>query len=299
MTLHTPITDLLDAHRVSYRRMPHAEPVFTIEAAAAQRGVVRDEMVKAILLREAGGQRRFVMACCLGDDRVDPKAVRTHLAEDWRRLTFASDDEIRQVTTGIKGAVAPLALPASIPVVLDQAIAYCTNVNISSGGQRGDLGPVCGQCVGLWRRDLDMCRQCRQPKVTGPVQLVRGESVDHRWQAQTVTVEISDMNPFARRSDAADAACPVVGGHERGVRDFYARCATECSEQRGDGSAHILERHCAGSVAGRSPPTRGHVVPEVADGLLGLHQVENVQHGSTRRSRRRGLAAPVACPARR
>ena len=133
MTIRTPITDLLDAQHVTYRRLPHAEPVFTIEAAAAQRGVVRDEMVKAILLREAAGQRRFVMACCLGDDRVDPKAVRAHLAEDWRRLTFASDDEISQVTAGVKGAVAPLALPASIPVIFDQAIARCTKVNISSG----------------------------------------------------------------------------------------------------------------------------------------------------------------------
>jgi Cys-tRNA(Pro)/Cys-tRNA(Cys) deacylase len=133
MTIHTPITELLDAHHVPYRRLPHAEPVFTIETAAAQRGVVRDEMVKAILLREAAGQRRFVMACCLGDDRVDPKAVRAHLAGDWRRLTFARDDEISQVTTGVKGAVAPLALPESIPVIFDQAIARCTNVNISSG----------------------------------------------------------------------------------------------------------------------------------------------------------------------
>lgn len=133
MTIHTPITALLDAENIPYRRLAHAEPVFTIEAAAAQRGVVRHEMVKAILLREASGQRRFVMACCLGDDRVDPKAVRAYLAGDWRRLTFAGDDEIGQVTTGVKGAVAPLALPPAIPVVFDDAIARCTNVNISSG----------------------------------------------------------------------------------------------------------------------------------------------------------------------
>ncbi len=133
MTIHTPITGLLDAAKIPYRRLPHAEPVFTIEAAAAQRGVVRQEMVKAILLREAAGQRRFVMACCLGDDRVDPKTVRAHLAGDWRRLTFAGDDEIRLVTTGVKGAVAPLALPPTIPVIFDQAIARCCNVNISSG----------------------------------------------------------------------------------------------------------------------------------------------------------------------
>ena len=48
----TKITALLDDNAVAYRLLPHDEPVFTVEAAAAQRGVVADEMVKSILLRE-------------------------------------------------------------------------------------------------------------------------------------------------------------------------------------------------------------------------------------------------------
>jgi Cys-tRNA(Pro)/Cys-tRNA(Cys) deacylase len=134
--IETPITRLLDAAGVPYRRLEHSEPVYTIETAAAQRGVVRSEMVKSILLREAGGRRRCVMACVLGDDRLDPKAVREHLqatAGDWRRLTFASDEEIRRMTPGERGAVAPLGLAPEIPVIFDQAIAACVNVNISSG----------------------------------------------------------------------------------------------------------------------------------------------------------------------
>lgn len=134
--LETPITRLLDAEDVPYRRLEHSEPVYTMEGAAAQRGVVREEMVKSILLREASGRRRYVMACVLGDDRLDPKAVRDYLeaAEPgWRRLTFAGDEEIQQMTAGVKGAVAPLALPAAIPVVFDTAIAGRVTVNISSG----------------------------------------------------------------------------------------------------------------------------------------------------------------------
>jgi prolyl-tRNA editing enzyme YbaK/EbsC (Cys-tRNA(Pro) deacylase) len=134
--IETAITRLLDAAGVPYRRLEHSEPVYTIETAAAQRGVVRSEMVKSILLREAGGQRRYAMACVLGDDRLDPKAVREHLQAvdgDWRRLTFASDEEIRRMTPGERGAVAPLGLAAEIPVVFDQAIVACVNVNISSG----------------------------------------------------------------------------------------------------------------------------------------------------------------------
>jgi prolyl-tRNA editing enzyme YbaK/EbsC (Cys-tRNA(Pro) deacylase) len=133
MKIITPITKLLDAEGVPCKELPHSEPVYTIETAAAQRGVVRDEMVKAILLREATGDRRYVMACTLGDDRVDPKRVREALGGDWRRLTFASAEEIRAVSAGEKGAVAPLALPPDVPVIFDVAIAGKTTVNISSG----------------------------------------------------------------------------------------------------------------------------------------------------------------------
>jgi prolyl-tRNA editing enzyme YbaK/EbsC (Cys-tRNA(Pro) deacylase) len=129
----TAITEQLDATQTPYRELPHSEPVFTIETAAVQRGVVPEEMVKSILLRESSGQRRFVMACVLGPDRLDPKAVRTYLAGDWRRLTFANGEEIARITAGVKGAVAPLALPEEVPVIFDVAIAECTRVNISSG----------------------------------------------------------------------------------------------------------------------------------------------------------------------
>ena len=39
----TKITELLDAHKITYRVLAHNEPVFTVEAAAQQRGVVKEE----------------------------------------------------------------------------------------------------------------------------------------------------------------------------------------------------------------------------------------------------------------
>lgn len=133
-TFKTKITALLDAHNVPFTLLPHTEPVFTVEAAATQRGVVKEEMVKSILLREKNGQR-YVMGCVTGDVRLDPKAVRAYLppAEDWKRLTFATAEEIRQVTGYVQGAVAPLCLPDNVPVIFDVAIAQCQKVNISSG----------------------------------------------------------------------------------------------------------------------------------------------------------------------
>ena len=127
----TKIVELLDAHQIPYRPLPHSEPVFTVEAAAQQRGVVKEEMVKSILLRDKNG--RYVMACVLGDSRVDPKAVRAQLSPEWKRLSFANAQQIEAVTGCVQGAVTPLGLPDDVPVIFDQAIARCRRVNISSG----------------------------------------------------------------------------------------------------------------------------------------------------------------------
>jgi hypothetical protein len=40
--LTTRITAFLDEQGVDYRLLPHSEPVFTVEAAAAQRGVQQE-----------------------------------------------------------------------------------------------------------------------------------------------------------------------------------------------------------------------------------------------------------------
>jgi len=103
-----------------------------VEAAAAQRGVVKEEMVKSILLREKGGER-YAMACLTGDDRLLTQAVREYLPGDWKRLSFASKEEIAEITGYTMGAVAPLCLPEGMPVVFDESIPKCQKVNISSG----------------------------------------------------------------------------------------------------------------------------------------------------------------------
>jgi Cys-tRNA(Pro) deacylase len=136
-TLNTKVTDLLDAHSIPYRLLPHSEPVFTVEAAAAQRGVVKEEMVKSILLRDKN--RRYVMACVTGHTRLDPKSVRTHLPAEWKRLSFATAEEIQAVTGYVQGAVTPLCLPDDVPVIFDEAIARCAKVNISSGDPMAGL----------------------------------------------------------------------------------------------------------------------------------------------------------------
>jgi prolyl-tRNA editing enzyme YbaK/EbsC (Cys-tRNA(Pro) deacylase) len=135
--LKTKITELLDAHNTAYRLLPHSEPVFTVEAAARQRGVVKEEMVKSILLRDKDGH--YAMACVLGQARVDPRAVLACMPPDWWRLQFATKEEILAVTGCVQGAVTPLGLPETVPVIFDEAIARCPRVNISSGDPMAGL----------------------------------------------------------------------------------------------------------------------------------------------------------------
>lgn len=130
--IETKAVHLLNKMGVVYTLLPHSQPVFTVAEAAAQRGVVIEEMVKSILLRETG-RGRYVMACVLGPDRLDHRAVRDHLSGVWQRLTFAGEHEILAVTGYPKGAVNPLCLPSDVPVVFDNAIARCHRVNISAG----------------------------------------------------------------------------------------------------------------------------------------------------------------------
>jgi Cys-tRNA(Pro)/Cys-tRNA(Cys) deacylase len=133
----TKVIRLLESEKAPYRLLPHDQAVYTVTAAAAQRGVVREEMVKSILLRDKN--RRYVLACVTGDARLDPKAVRRHLGGNWKRLSFASAGEIQQITGFVQGAIAPLCLPEDVPVIFDNAIARCNRVNISSGDPMAGL----------------------------------------------------------------------------------------------------------------------------------------------------------------
>jgi prolyl-tRNA editing enzyme YbaK/EbsC (Cys-tRNA(Pro) deacylase) len=137
MMIKTKITDLLDAHNIAYRLLPHTEPVFTVEAAAAQRGVVKEEMVKSILLKDRTG--KYAMACVPGPAKLDPQAVRAALGDEWKRMSFATAEEITAVTGYVQGAVAPLCLPAEVPVVADEFFATLRRCNISTGDPMAGL----------------------------------------------------------------------------------------------------------------------------------------------------------------
>jgi len=90
--LETRVTRALDHFGVVYQVLVHDKPVFTVEEAAAARGVAAGLLVKTILLREKKG--RYAVACVPGNLRLEPKAVRAELGAGWRRMQFASAEEV-------------------------------------------------------------------------------------------------------------------------------------------------------------------------------------------------------------
>lgn len=68
----TKVTQFPNLKGILFRVLPHTEPVFTVKSAAAQRGVVKEGMVKSILLIERR-KNRFVTACVTGVHGLTPK----------------------------------------------------------------------------------------------------------------------------------------------------------------------------------------------------------------------------------
>jgi len=125
----TLVEDFLRKNSIPYRLLPHQKPAFTVEDAVRERGVKVDEMVKSILLVDKN--KRYCLACIPGDKQVDPQRVSALLS--FKRMSFASKDEIALITGHPLGAVCPLLLKQSIPIVFDEEIRLKNKVNISAG----------------------------------------------------------------------------------------------------------------------------------------------------------------------
>jgi len=131
--LSTSVSRYLTSCHVPFRWLRHTRAALTVAEAAEQRGVTAETMIKALLLREKAAGGRFAMACIAGSRRLDLNAVRQHLGPNWKRLTFASEEEIVAVTSFSKGAMAPVPLPSALPLIFDEDIRLLPRVNISSG----------------------------------------------------------------------------------------------------------------------------------------------------------------------
>ena len=100
----------------------------------AHYGVSESLSANAILVRSKTGERKFVVCVLLATDRLNTNhTVRKKMGA--RKVSFASAEETREMTGMEIGGVTPLALPAGLPIWIDDAVMACEYV-ILGGGNR-------------------------------------------------------------------------------------------------------------------------------------------------------------------
>ncbi|MDR9829521.1 YbaK/EbsC family protein [Vibrio sp. FNV 38] len=147
----TPVIDYLLSKRVDFSLLPQNTETISIEDTAIARGILPHQMVKSILLRDMSD--RYALACLPGDCSVDPKKIRELLS--WRRMTCVQLDQLERVTGYPVGAVTPILLKQTKPIIFEQSLTALATVTISSGHRLAgialtpqDLISVCEPIIG-------------------------------------------------------------------------------------------------------------------------------------------------------
>jgi len=136
---HSPVgvpehlLQFLNEHNLDFEFMAPGEPMPTVLTAAAAVGVSPDLILKTLLF--AGDDGAYVVVIANGTRRIDRS--RLAAAAAMREPHPAKPTEVLAVTGYPAGGVAPLGLPASIPVIVDAATAALTFAY--GGGGHEDL----------------------------------------------------------------------------------------------------------------------------------------------------------------
>lgn len=117
----------LKQHGVAFDVLRH-EPVYTSEQAAAVRGTPLASGAKALICK---GDEEFVMFVLPADRKLASKAIRR--ARGWRKLRFATADEV-QALTGLKpGSIPPFGGLFGLPTLCDSRLGENETINFNAG----------------------------------------------------------------------------------------------------------------------------------------------------------------------
>lgn len=127
--METKVTKLLDEKGIDYRLLVHDNPALTCEAAAKDRGVPISEMIKCILLVDK--KKNYFLACLPGNKKLIPQKVRDVVGSS--RLSFATPEEVEQITGYKIGYISPLCLKEEVLITFDNSLKSKQKVSISAG----------------------------------------------------------------------------------------------------------------------------------------------------------------------
>lgn len=147
MSIQSPVTALLDQHKIAYRviEIPLSEdkkPVRQLEELLQEQGLKPKSVVRSIVFRT--GSEQFVLLAVAGGGRADWASLREQLEE--RKLRMAEYEEVKAATGYVVGAVPPIALPDDVKLLVDSSVFDYEDVVIGSG--------VLGYALGLKGKDL-------------------------------------------------------------------------------------------------------------------------------------------------
>jgi len=133
-SLSSPVTELLQRESIAYEviEIPLTEdkkPVRNLEELLVKHGLDPQSVVRSVLFKTASD--KFVLLAVAGGGRADWGVLRKHLNE--RKCRMAEFDEVPEATGYVVGAVPPVALPASIQVLVDSSVRDYETVVIGSG----------------------------------------------------------------------------------------------------------------------------------------------------------------------
>jgi prolyl-tRNA editing enzyme YbaK/EbsC (Cys-tRNA(Pro) deacylase) len=135
MTITLPaIQSFLELGGYDFDVLP-CEPELADTAVFCQHyGVSLANSANAILVRSKTGASKFVVCVLLATDRLNTNhTVRKKMGA--RKVSFATADETRELTGMEIGGVTPIALPAELPIWIDDAVMRCEYV-VLGGGNR-------------------------------------------------------------------------------------------------------------------------------------------------------------------
>ena len=118
---------LLRGRGVEFGVLRH-EPVYTSEEAAAIRGVPLASGAKALVCK---GDEEFVMIVLPADRKLASKAVRK--ARGWKKLRFASREEVSRITGLEPGAIPPFGSLFGLPTLCDARLTENETINFNAG----------------------------------------------------------------------------------------------------------------------------------------------------------------------
>ena len=121
------IAELLTEHGIPFDVLRH-EPVYTSQQAAEVRGTPLSSGAKALVCRGDDSTVLFVMPA---DRKLASGEVRR--AKGWKKLRFASREEVEQLTGLQPGSIPPFGSLFGLPTLCDQRLGENEVINFNAG----------------------------------------------------------------------------------------------------------------------------------------------------------------------